>query len=183
MTGRELEEKTHAGFSSALVPCVSLTSAEQWWEMQWWEKPMVQHGQPVAMKIYTMWKGFDLETPNQLQIKGNVSLMHPYPRVKFSVWLSMTLTPLNDGKVFLLVHRSHCHRTLEMQVGPFAALLKQFVTRVRFRAAWQEAAPGWGLQGAEDGARPPPNDAPPASQLEKAQASVEPALTKINSFN
>lgn len=60
---------------------------------------MVQHGQPVAMKIYTMWKGFDLETPNQLQIKGNISLMHPYPRVTFSEWLSMALTPLNEGKV------------------------------------------------------------------------------------
>lgn len=43
-----------------------------------------------------------------------------------------------------LVQRSLCCRALELQVGSFAALLKQFITSVPLGAAWQEAVSGWG---------------------------------------
>lgn len=93
MAHGELEEKMHTGFSLAVMQHVSFTSAEQRWEM-----PMVQHGRPVVRKIYTMcpvssgtkfWKGFDSEMSNHFQVKANVSLILPHPRVKFLAWLSM----------------------------------------------------------------------------------------------
>lgn len=34
-------------------------------------------------------QGFDSEMPNHFQVKANVSLMCPHPRVKFLAWLSM----------------------------------------------------------------------------------------------
>lgn len=61
---------------------------------------------------------------------------------------------------WVLVHRPLCCRALELQVGSFAALPQQFITRDPLGAAWQEAVLGQGVWGAGNRARPPPNTAP-----------------------